>query len=127
VPLPWAGRSAESLAYAWAACLAALGLVLYLVLLRKRAAAVGLLVCLLLVPLAVGTMELLGHPKHAEQSYAWDAWYLLWPHALTVPLGWGLLAAGLAATWLALRWLRPPARERRPVISAPPPITAAPR
>ena len=82
-PLPWECLARKRLTGALLPGLACLGLVGFCALRRKWWTTAGVLACLLVVPLLVAWAEL--RRLSAGQHYAWDDWYLIWPHALSVP------------------------------------------
>jgi outer membrane protein assembly factor BamB len=84
-PLPWENQARKRLSDALLPGLACLGLVVYCAARRKWWTVIGLVACLLVVPFLVGWTELKSHYLSPEQHYAWESWYLIWPHTLSVP------------------------------------------
>jgi serine/threonine protein kinase/outer membrane protein assembly factor BamB len=101
VPLPWEMRARQRLGHAVLPGLACLVLLGYAVRWRSRLLAMGLLTCLLVVPLVAAVVALRSYHALPEQRYAWGGWYWLWPFALSAPGNLGPLVLGVVC-WLCL-------------------------
>jgi outer membrane protein assembly factor BamB len=109
VLLPWEVRARQQVGHAALPGLACLVLLVYAVRWRSRLLALGLLTCLLVVPLVAAFVALRSGPALPEQHYAWGGWYCLWPFALSAPGNLGPLVLGVAC-WLCLLY----SARRRP-------------
>jgi outer membrane protein assembly factor BamB len=101
VPLPWEVRARQQVGHAVLPGLACLVLLVYAVRWRSRLLAMGLLTCLLVVPLVAAVVALRSGPALPEQHYAWGGWFWLWPFALSAPGNLGPLVLGVVC-WLRL-------------------------
>jgi outer membrane protein assembly factor BamB/tRNA A-37 threonylcarbamoyl transferase component Bud32 len=107
VALPWVGGAKHRATDAIWPGIACLALVGYCAWKRRWRTTIGLLVLMLLIPLAVAAVQLTFDDKFAEQRYSWSGWYWLWPYVLSAGREWTprVLLAGLVV-WLLLRGLR---------------------
>jgi hypothetical protein len=107
VPLPWIGAAkqrATDAVWPGIACLALAG---YCAWKRRWRTTIGLLVFMILIPLAVAAVQLTFDDKFAEQRYSWSGWYWLWPYVLSAGREWTprVLLAALVA-WRLWRGAR---------------------
>jgi outer membrane protein assembly factor BamB len=114
VSLPWIGGAKQRATDAVWPGIACLALVGYCAWKRRWRTTIGLLVLMVLIPLAVAAVQLRFDDKFAEQRYTWSGWYWLWPYVLSAGREWTprvLLAVLLA--WLLWRGARSAWRHRR--------------
>jgi outer membrane protein assembly factor BamB len=110
VPLPWENEGRKGVRRTLLPFLACFGFLAYFAWKRQWRIVLGLVACLLVVPLAVAGFELAArenrHAMSAEQHYSWHGWYWLWPYVLSSWEGWTLLRNPLPWMVASFLWLR---------------------
>lgn len=84
-PLPWEAPGRKRLNQAVLPALGCLALLVLSAFRQSRPKTILLVACLLIVPAAVGGLELMDHRLAPEQRFDWKGWYWLWPYALSLP------------------------------------------
>jgi hypothetical protein len=112
VPLPWTNAARQGATSAVLPAMVCLGLLAYFALRRRWWITIGLLACIVVVPLAVATLQLTFwshhyYTKFDDQHYAWSGWYWIWPYVFSAceQFAAKALVAGLFA-WLLWQVVR---------------------
>ncbi len=106
LPLPWAHAGRQHLVVGLLLAAIALLPILYFAWKRQWWMLLAMLACFVLIPLAVGAMEIHQRRKLPDMDYDWSGWPLLWPHTFFTPLGWALLRSPLLWMGVLVIWLR---------------------